>query len=89
MNHFKVVSEYEPTGDQPQAIQKLSEGVLRGDRAQVLLGVTGSGKTNIYLSEADRALSAQKSVILLVPEIALTGQFFAHNPQPLQISGLI
>ncbi len=45
MNHFKVVSEYEPTGDQPQAIQKLSEGVLRGDRAQVLLGVTGSGKT--------------------------------------------
>ena len=45
MNEFKLVSEYEPAGDQPQAIDRLSEGVLRGDKAQVLLGVTGSGKT--------------------------------------------
>jgi len=44
MNEFKLVSEYEPAGDQPQAIDRLSEGVLRGDKAQVLLGVTGSGK---------------------------------------------
>jgi excinuclease ABC subunit B len=42
---FKLVSQYQPTGDQPQAIDKLTEGVLRGDRAQTLLGVTGSGKT--------------------------------------------
>ncbi len=42
---FKLVSNYQPTGDQPQAIDKLTEGVLRGDRAQTLLGVTGSGKT--------------------------------------------
>ena len=42
---FKLVSSYRPTGDQPQAIDKLTEGVLRGDRAQTLLGVTGSGKT--------------------------------------------
>lgn len=41
---------------------------------RLLCGVTGSGKTNIYLSEAQEALSAQKSVVLLVPEIALTGQ---------------
>ena len=45
MNVFKAVSPFEPTGDQPQAIDKLAEGVLRGDRLQVLLGVTGSGKT--------------------------------------------
>ncbi len=45
MNVFKAVSPFEPTGDQPQAIAKLAEGVKRGDRLQVLLGVTGSGKT--------------------------------------------
>lgn len=42
---FKIVSEYKPSGDQPRAIEKLTEGVLRGDRFQTLLGVTGSGKT--------------------------------------------
>ncbi|MBO4384132.1 MAG: excinuclease ABC subunit UvrB [Clostridia bacterium] len=45
MNVFKAVSNFEPTGDQPQAIDKLADGVKRGDRLQVLLGVTGSGKT--------------------------------------------
>ncbi len=45
MNKFKLVSPYEPTGDQPEAIEALTEGVLRGDRMQTLLGVTGSGKT--------------------------------------------
>ena len=42
---FKLVSSYKPTGDQPQAIESLTSGVLRGDRFQTLLGVTGSGKT--------------------------------------------
>ncbi len=45
MDKFVLKSEYKPTGDQPQAIEKLAEGVLRGDKEQVLLGVTGSGKT--------------------------------------------
>lgn len=45
MRKFKVVSPYEPSGDQGQAIEKLSEGFLRGDRYQTLKGVTGSGKT--------------------------------------------
>ena len=45
MNKFKLVSPYQPTGDQPQAIEALTNGVLRGDRMQTLLGVTGSGKT--------------------------------------------
>ena len=42
---FKLHAPYQPTGDQPQAIAKLTEGVLRGDKFQTLLGVTGSGKT--------------------------------------------
>ena len=42
---FKLVSPYQPTGDQPQAIAELVEGIERGDREQTLLGVTGSGKT--------------------------------------------
>ena len=42
---FKLSAPFSPTGDQPQAIEKLTEGVLDGMRAQVLVGVTGSGKT--------------------------------------------
>lgn len=45
MDHFKLVSEYKPTGDQPLAIDALVKGVLNGDREQTLMGVTGSGKT--------------------------------------------
>ena len=45
MPQFEVVSPFSPSGDQPQAIVRLADGVLRGDRAQALLGVTGSGKT--------------------------------------------
>ena len=44
-NSFKLISKYQPTGDQPEAIQQLTNGLRRGDRSQVLLGVTGSGKT--------------------------------------------
>lgn len=43
--NFKLISDFQPTGDQPEAIQQLEEGLRRGDPAQVLLGVTGSGKT--------------------------------------------
>ena len=43
--NFKLTSKYKPTGDQPEAIQQLTDGIQRGDPAQVLLGVTGSGKT--------------------------------------------
>ncbi len=45
MDKFKLVSNYKPTGDQPQAIKALADGVLRGDKEQTLMGVTGSGKT--------------------------------------------
>ena len=42
---FKIVAPFKPTGDQPTAIRKLSSGIINGDKSQVLLGVTGSGKT--------------------------------------------
>ncbi len=45
MNQFQLVSRFKPTGDQPQAIEQLVQGVLRGEKEQTLLGVTGSGKT--------------------------------------------
>lgn len=45
MERFELVSPYKPTGDQPEAIEKLTEGVKNGLKEQVLLGVTGSGKT--------------------------------------------
>ena len=45
MEKFKLVSNYKPSGDQPNAITELLEGLERGDKSQVLLGVTGSGKT--------------------------------------------
>ena len=45
MAKFKIASEYKPTGDQPQAIEKLVNGLNKGEQHQVLLGVTGSGKT--------------------------------------------
>ena len=45
---FNLVSEYKPTGDQPQAIEKLSKGILKGKKFQTLLGVTGSRKNFYY-----------------------------------------
>ena len=45
MDHFQLVSPYQPAGDQPEAIRQLCEGLERGERHQTLLGVTGSGKT--------------------------------------------
>ena len=47
---FKLVSNYKPTGDQPQAIEKLSNGIMEGKKFQTLLGVTGSRK-NFYYGE--------------------------------------
>ena len=45
MDKFELVSNYKPTGDQPEAIEQLTEGIKNGVKEQVLLGVTGSGKT--------------------------------------------
>ena len=54
MNRFKLVSEYAPTGDQPQAIDRLVQGLNSGMTEQTLLGVTGSGKTFIMANIIER-----------------------------------
>ncbi len=71
MNEFKLVSEYEPAGDQPQAIERLTEGVLRGDKAQVLLGVTGSGKTYTMAKVIERV---QKPTLVIAHNKTLAAQ---------------
>lgn len=54
MDHFKLVSPYKPSGDQPQAIEALAKGVEMGLREQTLLGVTGSGKTYTMASVIEK-----------------------------------
>ena len=62
MDRFKLVSEYKPTGDQPQAIEALAKGVLRGDKEQTLMGVTGSGKTFTMANIIEKARIAGGSI---------------------------
>ena len=78
MDHFELHSNYSPTGDQPQAIKELTDGILRGDKEQTLLGVTGSGKTEVYFEAVARALELGRQVLILVPEIALTTQWLGR-----------
>lgn len=80
---FKLHSQYKPTGDQPQAIDKLSQGVLNGDREQALLGVTGSGKTFTMANIIERV---QRPTLVLAHNKTLAAQlcsefkeFFPEN----------
>ena len=68
---FQVVSPFTPQGDQPEAIEKLSEGVLRGDKLQVLLGVTGSGKTYTMAKVIEQV---QKPTLVLAHNKTLAAQ---------------
>ncbi|MCA9855599.1 MAG: DEAD/DEAH box helicase family protein, partial [Dehalococcoidia bacterium] len=68
---FKLVSDFQPTGDQPQAIEKLTEGVDRGDRYQTLLGVTGSGKT---FTMANVIARTQRPTLVLAHNKTLAAQ---------------
>ncbi len=80
---FQLVSSYQPTGDQPQAIAKLAQGIERGDKEQTLLGVTGSGKT---FTMANVIARVQKPTLVLAHNKTLAAQlcsefkeFFPHN----------
>lgn len=70
---FKLTSKYKPTGDQPQAIAQLTEGVLSGDPAQVLLGVTGSGKT---FTVANVIANVNKPTLILSHNKTLAAQLY-------------
>ena len=71
MNEFKVVSPFEPQGDQPAAIEKLAKGVLDGEKLQVLLGVTGSGKTFTMAKVIERV---QRPTLVLAHNKTLAAQ---------------
>jgi len=80
---FQLVSPFAPAGDQPQAIDKLMAGLVRGDRYQTLLGVTGSGKT---FTVANLIANIGKPTLIIAPNKALAAQlyreyknFFPHN----------
>lgn len=75
---FKIHSPYQPTGDQPQAIKQLTEGIVRGDRAQVLLGVTGSGKTFTMANVIEKV---QKPTLIISHNKTLVAQLFGEFKQ--------
>ena len=72
---FKLVSDFSPAGDQPQAIKELVEGVNKGERSQILLGVTGSGKT---FTMAQIIEKTQKSALILAPNKTLAAQLYSE-----------
>ena len=72
---FKISSHYQPTGDQPQAIEQLVHGVQKGDRAQLLLGVTGSGKT---FTMANVITQLNRPTLVLTHNKTLTAQLYGE-----------
>jgi len=72
---FVIKSEYEPKGDQPTAIKELVEGIARDDRTQVLLGVTGSGKTYTMAKVIE---ATQRPAIILAPNKTLAAQLYGE-----------
>jgi excinuclease ABC subunit B len=75
MPNFEVVAPFEPTGDQPTAIEQLVEGIERGEKNQTLLGVTGSGKT---FTIAQVVARVQKPTLVLAPNKTLAAQLYAE-----------
>jgi excinuclease ABC subunit B len=75
MNPFKLVSEFEPKGDQPQAIESLYESVLEGAKHQVLLGVTGSGKTFTMANVIEKV---QKPTLVISHNKTLAAQLYGE-----------
>ena len=73
MGLFNLISNFSPTGDQPEAIEYLSKGVLNGDKHQVLLGVTGSGKT---FTMANVIANVEKPSLVIAPNKTLAAQLY-------------
>jgi excinuclease ABC subunit B len=73
MTRFKIVSDFKPTGDQPRAIDQLTEGLVKGLRHQVLLGVTGSGKTFTMANVVERV---QKPTLVIAHNKTLAAQLY-------------
>lgn len=78
MNRFKIHSTYQATGDQPQAIARLVDGIRKGYREQVLLGVTGSGKT---FTMARIIEELQRPTLIMAPNKTLAGQLYSEFKQ--------
>ena len=78
MGRFKLVCEYQPRGDQPQAIAQLTEGVLAGRRDQVLLGVTGSGKT---FTMANVIANVERPTLIIAHNKTLAAQLYNEFKQ--------
>jgi excinuclease ABC subunit B len=76
--NFELISEFQPTGDQPEAIKQLTEGVLNGTRAQVLLGVTGSGKT---FTAANVIKNTDRPTLILSHNKTLAAQLYSEFKQ--------
>ena len=72
---FEIVSKFKPTGDQPTAIKKITEGILAGNKFQVLLGATGTGKT---FTMANVIQNVQKPTLVLVHNKTLAGQLYSE-----------
>ncbi|MBT3925826.1 MAG: DEAD/DEAH box helicase family protein, partial [Rhodospirillaceae bacterium] len=72
---FELVSEYSPAGDQPQAIEEILAGLGEGERDQVLLGVTGSGKT---FTMAKVVEATQRPALVLAPNKTLAAQLYGE-----------
>ena len=83
MNQFELISDYVPTGDQPEAIQQLTDGIREGVKAQTLLGVTGSGKTftiaNVIRNINRPTLILSHNKTLAAQLYGEMKQFFPHN----------
>ena len=75
MDHFELVSEYKPTGDQPQAIKELVEGFKEGNQCQTLLGVTGSGKT---FTMANVIQQLNKPTLIIAHNKTLAAQLYGE-----------
>lgn len=75
MDHFELVSEYAPTGDQPQAIHELVEGFQKGNQFETLLGVTGSGKT---FTMANVIAALNKPTLIIAHNKTLAGQLYSE-----------